>query len=617
MADRGPVIGIDLGTTNSVVATVQGGSPLVIPSRAGHTLTPSIVAMAANGKRLVGPIAKRQAITNPQNTVYAAKRLIGRKYSSAQVQEAMKVLPYVVVEGQHDDLRIRMGDRDLSLPEISAMILAELKLDAEAYFGRTVTQAVITVPAYFNDGQRQATKDAGAIAGLEVLRILNEPTAAALAYGFGKKLNGKIAVFDLGGGTFDVSVLEVKDGVYDVIATGGDTYLGGEDFDHRVMEWLVSDFAQEHGVDLRKDRMALQRLKDAAEKAKIELSSTQEAQLHLPFISTPPGGKTAFHLQKTLTREQLEALTADLCDRTVKTCERVLGDAKVRPAELKEVILVGGMTRMPRIVEVVKAFFGRDPCKGVHPDEVVALGAAVQAQSVTAGGEGQQTQALLLDVTPQSLGVAVAGGYVRTLIPKNTTVPTAVTETFNTSRDAQTVVKIMVLQGESEIAHQNELLGEFILTGLRQAKRGEVEIGVTFEINAEGIVSVSATDKDTGVRQSIAVTASGGLTPDELREIIDEQRDYLLEAKSAEQTQRKAGELREVLRELSALMPNVQALSTGSDFGHEALRKVQQALAAGKKALDSPQPSVLAGAQEQVSRTLTLIKAFLQRSAGA
>ncbi|HZH04999.1 MAG TPA: Hsp70 family protein, partial [Myxococcaceae bacterium] len=552
-----------------------------------------------------------------QNTVYAAKRLIGRKYSSAQVQEAMKVLPYVVVEGQHDDLRIRMGDRDLSLPEISAMILAELKLDAEAYFGRTVTQAVITVPAYFNDGQRQATKDAGAIAGLEVLRILNEPTAAALAYGFGKKLNGKIAVFDLGGGTFDVSVLEVKDGVYDVIATGGDTYLGGEDFDHRVMEWLVSDFAQEHGVDLRKDRMALQRLKDAAEKAKIELSSTQEAQLHLPFISTPPGGKTAFHLQKTLTREQLEALTADLCDRTVKTCERVLGDAKVRPAELKEVILVGGMTRMPRIVEVVKAFFGRDPCKGVHPDEVVALGAAVQAQSVTAGGEGQQTQALLLDVTPQSLGVAVAGGYVRTLIPKNTTVPTAVTETFNTSRDAQTVVKIMVLQGESEIAHQNELLGEFILTGLRQAKRGEVEIGVTFEINAEGIVSVSATDKDTGVRQSIAVTASGGLTPDELREIIDEQRDYLLEAKSAEQTQRKAGELREVLRELSALMPNVQALSTGSDFGHEALRKVQQALAAGKKALDSPQPSVLAGAQEQVSRTLTLIKAFLQRSAGA
>ncbi|HYX93266.1 MAG TPA: Hsp70 family protein, partial [Myxococcaceae bacterium] len=434
-----PVIGIDLGTTNSVVATVQDGQPVVIKNRTGHNLTPSVVAVSRTGKRLVGQIAKRQAITNPNDTVYAAKRLIGRKYSSAQVQQALKVLPYSIVPGEHDDVRIRLAGKDYALPEISAMVLYELKLDAEAYLGRPIHRAVITVPAYFNDGQRQATKDAGKIAGLEVLRIINEPTAAALAYGFGKNVLGKVAVFDLGGGTFDVSVLEVGNDVFDVIATGGDTYLGGEDFDQRIIDWLVVGFAKEHGIDLRKDRMALQRLKDAAERAKIELSSVKEAEINLPFISTPPGGGTALHLQQVVTRDKLEDLTRDLADRTLKICEQVLAEAKVKPSELKEIILVGGMTRMPRIVDVVRSYFKREPCKGVHPEEVVALGACIQANSLVA----DEGEVLLLDVTPQSLGVAIAGGYVRRLIPKNTTVPTSVSEAFNTSKDHQTTVKIM------------------------------------------------------------------------------------------------------------------------------------------------------------------------------
>ncbi|MGQ0503823.1 MAG: molecular chaperone DnaK, partial [Myxococcaceae bacterium] len=496
MADRELVIGIDLGTTNSVVATVSGNQPAVIKNRTGQNLTPSVVALTKAGKRLVGQIAKRQAITNPQETIYAAKRLIGRKFSSQQVQDALKVLPYQVQCGEHDDIRVRLGGKDVSLPEISAMVLLELKLDAEAFFGRPVNKAIVTVPAYFNDGQRQATKDAGKIAGLDILRILNEPTAAALAYGFGKNVSGKLAVFDLGGGTFDVSVLEVGNNVFDVIATGGDSYLGGEDFDNRIIEWLVFGFAKEHGVDLRKDRMALQRLKDAAEKAKIELSSVKESQVNLPFICTPPGGGAALHLQRALTREKLEELTGDLCERTLTLCEQVLGEAGVKASDLKEVILVGGMTRMPRVVESVKKFFKREPCKGVHPDEVVALGAAVQAYALTSDGE-EREQVLLLDVTPQSLGVAIAGGYVRKLIPKNTTVPTSMTEIFNTSKENQTTVKIMVLQGERELAHENELLGEFILTGLRQAPRGDVEIEVTFEINSEGIVSVAARDKET------------------------------------------------------------------------------------------------------------------------
>ncbi|HEX4803674.1 MAG TPA: molecular chaperone DnaK, partial [Myxococcaceae bacterium] len=541
---REPVIGIDLGTTNSVGGTVQSGQPIVIKNRLGQNLTPSVVAYAKSGKQLVGQIAKRQAVTNPEATIYAAKRLIGRKYSSQRVQQVIKTLSYPVTCGEHDDIRVQLGGNLLSLPEISAAVLRELKLDADAFFGEPVTRAVITVPAYFNDGQRQATKDAGKIAGLDVLRIINEPTAAALAYGFGKNVSGKVAVFDLGGGTFDISVLEINKGVFDVAATGGDTLLGGEDFDNRIIEALVFGFAKEHGIDLRKDRMALQRLKDAAEKAKIELSTVNETQVNLPFICTPPGGGSALHLQRSLTREKLEELTEDLCERTISICEQVLSEAKVRPDDLKEVILVGGMTRMPRIIAKVKNYFRREPCKGVHPEEVVALGAAVQADALTQ----QESRVLLLDVTPQSLGVAIAGGYARKLIPKNTTVPTSTTEVFTTSKDLQTTVKIMVLQGESEIARDNELLGEFVLSGLREATRGEVEIEVTFDINSEGIVSASAKDKETGMQQSITVSASGGLTREELGEILEKQADDLIDSPENEELAQRRRELSEAMR---------------------------------------------------------------------
>ncbi len=609
MSEREPVIGIDLGTTNSVVATVQGNQPAVIRNRSGATLTPSVVAVSKTGKRLVGQIAKRQAITNPEETVYAAKRLIGRKFSSQQVQEAMKVLSYQVICGEHDDIRIRLEGREVSLPEISAMVLREIKADADAFFGKPVTKAIITVPAYFNDGQRQATKDAGRIAGLDVLRIINEPTAAALAYGFGKTVNGKIAIFDLGGGTFDISVLEVGNGVFDVISTGGDTFLGGEDFDNRIIEWLVFGFAKEHGVDLRKDRMALQRLKTEAEKAKIELSTIKETQINLPFIYTPPGGGTALHLQKALSREKLDELCADLVDRCITHCDAVLKEAKVKASDLKEMILVGGMTRMPKVVDAVKAYFKRDPCKGVHPDEVVALGAAVQANALVS----EEAQVLLLDVTPQSLGVAIAGGYVRKLIPRNTTVPTSTTELFNTSKDGQTTVKIMVLQGESELAHQNELLGEFILTGLREAKRGEVEIEVTFDINSEGIVSVGARDKETGQRQSITVTASGGLTEDELKKIMEEQGDYLLEAKAGEESRNKKAELENIIKEVTALIPQVQQVTEGSEFGVDAVAKAVKSLEGAKRALEGGSLTALSDAIDTLNRTLNLFRGVLQR----
>ncbi|MBL8912846.1 MAG: molecular chaperone DnaK [Archangium sp.] len=609
MAEREPVIGIDLGTTNSVVATVQSGSPVVIRGRSGSNLLPSVIALSKTGKMLVGQIAKRQAITNPTDTVYASKRLIGRKFSAQQTQSAVKGLPYIVEAGDHDDIRVKLGDKNYSLPELSAMVLRELKLDAEAHFGRSVKKAIITVPAYFNDGQRQATKDAGKIAGLEVLRIINEPTAAALAYGFGKNVNGKIAVFDLGGGTFDISVMEIGSGVFDVIATGGDTFLGGEDFDNTIIDWLANDFEREHHVELKKDRMALQRLKDAGEKAKIELSTARETQINLPFICTPPGGGSALHLQKTLTREKLEELTQTLIERTITLCDQVLTEAKVKPIDLREMILVGGMTRMPKIQDAVKQYFRRDPCKGVHPDEVVALGAAVQAEALT----NEASDVVLLDVTPQSLGVAIAGGYVRRLIPKNTTVPTSVTEIFNTSRDNQTSVKIMVLQGEAEVAHQNELLGEFILTGLRLAKRGEVEVDVTFDINSEGIVSVAARDRETGQQQSIQVTASGGLTQDELKKILDEQADMLLEARVEEEVKVRRAELKSQMNEVLELMPQLEKATQGSEFGSDALNKARQALETAKGAEASTDLKRITESIDTLTRTVSLFKGVLQR----
>jgi molecular chaperone DnaK len=612
VADKDIVIGIDLGTTNSVVATVEGGQPMVLKTRGGANLTPSIVAVTNTGRRIVGQLAKRQALTNPLETVYASKRLIGRKFTSAAVQEAMKRLPYVVVCGDHDDVRIRLGGRSVALPEISAMILRELKSDAEAWAGQPVTKAVITVPAYFNDGQRQATKDAGMVAGLDVLRILNEPTAAALAYGLGKNVDGKIAVYDLGGGTFDISVLEMHEGVFEVIATGGDTYLGGEDYDHRVVDWLAEEFKRLHGskVDLRLDRQVLQRLKDAAEKAKIDLSTATESAINLPFIHAPAAGAAALHLQTTLTRDRLNDLTQSLTQRTVNICEQVLREAHVRPADLKEVVLVGGMTRMPRVVEVVKHAFMREPCSSVNPDEVVALGAAVQAQALMQAN----SEVMLLDVTPMSLGLVVAGGFVRKLIPKNTTVPTSVTEVFNTARDGQTTVKIIVVQGESDVAHQNELLGEFTMTGLREGMRGAVSVEVTFEIDSEGIVLVSAKDTETGREQSIIVAASSGLTKNELVDIIDAQADDLLEAKADDALVAKRDELVRTLEDGTRLLASVRQLSAKTGFGGDLVTRADAITDAARRALDHGNLATIEEALDRLLRTHLALKEVLRRA---
>jgi molecular chaperone DnaK len=497
----------------------------------------------------------------------------------------------------------------VSIPEISAMVLAELRADAEAWFGGPVRRAVITVPAYFNDGQRQATKDAGRIAGLEVLRIINEPTSAALAYGFGRHVEKKVVVFDLGGGTFDVSILDIGKSVYDVVAVGGDTYLGGEDFDRRVMDWLTFGFAKEQGgIDLRQDKMALQRVRDAAEKAKCELSAAPSASVHLPFLVAGADGKGALHLDRQLGREQLEELTKDLVDRCIHVAERTLKDAGVRPSQVGEVILVGGMTRMPRVQRAVKEFFGREPCRGVHPEEVVALGAAIQAHAL-AEPSPRGDEVLLLDVTPQNLGLMVVGGYFQTVIPKNTTVPTSQTHLFTTVQDAQTSVRIAVLQGESERAIDNELLGEFILDGIRPARRGEVSIEVTFEISADGIVGVSARDVDTGLQQSITVTATSGLTEDELRRILDEQIDDLLEKKAgAGEAEDRRERARAAIAEIEALLPAVHAALERTRFGKDAVHKAEGVLARARAALEARDAAALHREEEALERTLVLFK---------
>ncbi len=610
MSDLDPVIGIDLGTTNSVVATVRDGVPRVIPNRSGQLLTPSIVAVAKNGKRLVGSLAKRQAITNAENTVYAAKRLIGRRWGAKEVEDARRVLPYQLVAGpEGNDVRVQLAGRMTSIPEVSAMVLAELRADAEAWFGRPVHKAVVTVPAYFNDGQRQSTKDAGRIAGLEVLRIINEPTSAALAYGFGKQVEKKVVVFDLGGGTFDISILDIGKSVYDVVAVGGDTYLGGEDFDRRVMDWLTFMFAKENaGVDLRQDKMALQRLKDAAEKAKCELSAVASAAIHLPFLVSGGEGKGALHLDKQLTREQLEDLTKDLVERCIQVTDRTMKDAGVRPSQVGEVILVGGMTRMPRVQQAVKEFFGREPCRGVHPDEVVALGAAIQAHALTEPG-AKADEVLLLDVTPQNLGILVVGGYFQTVIPKNTTVPTSQTHLFTTVQDNQTSVRIAVLQGDSERAIDNELLGEFILDGIRAARRGEVSIDVTFEISADGIVGVSARDVDTGQQQSITVTATSGLTEDELRRILDERLDDRLEKKATSgEFEERRDRAQGIVREIEGLVPAVHEALERTKFGKDAVQKSEGVLARVRAAIEVQDLAALAREEEGLERTLQLFK---------
>ncbi len=607
------VIGIDLGTFNSCVAVVEGGMPVVIANRGGYKVTPSMVAVTEGGKRLVGHIAKRQAVTNAENTVYAAKRLIGRKWDSPQVKNAIQTSPFHIVEGPHGDCRMKLRDKVYSIPEISAMVLQEMKMVAEDYLGAEVDKVVVTVPAYFNDNQRQATRDAGVIAGLDVIRIINEPTSAALAYGFGKNIDRTVAVFDLGGGTFDISILEISSsGVFKVISTAGDTFLGGEDFDQRVIEWLVEGFQHEHGIDLRKDRMALQRLKDAAEKAKCELSAVTETEVNLPFIISSARNE-ALHLQRLLTRATLEELSADLVDRTVQICELTLGEAGLEKDEIEDVILVGGMTRMPKVQERVSAFFGREACKGVHPDEVVGLGASIQGAALV--DDSPEMDMVLLDVTPHTLGIMVVGGYFEELIPQNTTVPTSRSKPFTTVRDNQTAVKILVLQGESRRAEENELLGEFILTGLRRAAAGQVEVEVTFEINADGIVSVHAKDVETGKEQSITVTATSGLTDDEINDMMTDASDYAVTRREDEASEQVRQQAETLIAEIERLFPEVEQVVAGSDFGRDAIEKAKGVVDNARTLLERGDIASLQGELESLGRTQRMFKGVVGKSA--
>ena len=600
-----PVIGIDLGTTNSCVAIVEDENPIVLTGR-GLTkkIFPSVVGFTEKGKRLVGHIAKRQAITNAENTVYAVKRLMGRKWDSQVTETAKEAYPYRLAQGPHNDVRIKIRGVIYSPPEISAIILQELRIIAEEYLGQEVHKAVVTVPAYFNDNQRQATKDAGQIAGLDVIRIINEPTAAALSYGFGKKIDRLVAVYDLGGGTFDISLLEIgAEGVFRVIATAGDTFLGGEDFDTRIANWITDEFDKEHGLNLKDDRMSLQRIRDAAEQAKCDLSTLRQVEINLPFIITSKDGQP-LHIQKTLTRDQLEEMTMDLVTRTVDICESTLEEAGIQPEDIQDIILVGGMTRVPVVQNKVREFFDKEPCKGVHPDEVVALGAAIQGYNLVS----DQSDIILLDVTPHTLGIMVVGGLFEDIIPLNSTVPTARSKIFTTVHDNQTAVKIMVFQGESSKAEDNELLGEFILDGLRPAPKGEVEVEVTFEINSDGIVSVSAKNLETGLKQSITVTATSGLTHDEVKKMIEEGQDYLVERRTTQEQEQKKQTLESIISQINDLYPRVEDMLSSTDQGKDALNKVKSALTMAENAISADNVQEMENSINVLERTLNMFK---------
>jgi molecular chaperone DnaK len=602
----GKIIGIDLGTTNSCVAVMEGGEPKVIPNEEGARTTPSIVAFSKSGERLVGQVAKRQAITNPENTIFSIKRFMGRRYN--EVNDEMKMVPYKVVQdGDHIDV-VAQG-KDYTPPEISAMILQKLKKSAEAYLGETVTEAVITVPAYFNDAQRQATKDAGKIAGLDVKRIVNEPTAAALAYGLDKKKDETIAVYDFGGGTFDISILEVGEGVIEVKSTNGDTHLGGDNLDQRIVEWLIAEFKQEQGLDLgsKGNEMALQRLKDAAEKAKIELSTTVETEINLPFVTADATGPK--HLVRKLTRAKLEQLVGDLIERSLEPCKKAMADAGVTASQINEVVLVGGQTRMPKIQELVKNLFGKEPHRGVNPDEVVAIGAAVQAGVLA----GEVKDLLLLDVTPLTLAIETLGGVATQMIPRNTTIPTKKTETFSTAADSQTEVEVHVLQGERPLAAQNRTLGKFKLGGIMPAPRGVPQIEVTFDIDANGILNVTAKDNATGKDTRITITSSSGLSKDEVEKMAKEAEAHATEDKE------KREEI-DARNSLDSLVYNIEKMLKDSGEKVQAADKteVEAALAEAKKTLEgTPSSSDLKAAHEKLTHASHKLAEVLYKATSA